>query len=138
MTNDRNASTLAKPYRAFSVGRIGAITVNTLTELTRLKVFYFLLVFALRDVDLYVVAGNCRHRATHSAGHRGSHDLHDSRKTGAAIGISAWENCRGAFAAGDRHFGDGCRVFPCALRARANARARDHAPNGRGAARTNR
>ncbi len=42
-----NASTLAKPYRAFSVGRIGAITVNTLTELTRLKVFYFLLVFAL-------------------------------------------------------------------------------------------
>src|SRR5947208_8423152 len=55
MTNDRNdltlqrfnASTLAKPYRAFSVGRIGAITVNTLTELTRLKVFYFLLVFAL-------------------------------------------------------------------------------------------
>src|SRR5881227_2552824 len=55
MTNDRNdltlqrfnASTLAKPYRAFSVGRIGAITVNTLTELTRLKVFYVLLVFAL-------------------------------------------------------------------------------------------
>ena len=55
MTNHRNdltlqrfnASTLAKPYRAFSVGRIGAITVNTLTELTRLKVFYFLLVFAL-------------------------------------------------------------------------------------------
>src|SRR5881227_3219355 len=55
MTNDRNdltlqrfnASTLAKPYRAFSVGRIGAITVNTLTELTRLKVFYFLLLFAL-------------------------------------------------------------------------------------------
>jgi ABC-type Na+ efflux pump permease subunit len=55
MTNDRNdltlqrfnVSTLAKPYRAFSVGRIGAITVNTLTELTRLKVFYFLLVFAL-------------------------------------------------------------------------------------------
>src|SRR5437667_7569933 len=42
-----NASTLAKPYRAFSVGRIGAITVNTLTELKRLKVFYFLLVFAL-------------------------------------------------------------------------------------------
>src|SRR6266496_5534678 len=55
MTNDRNdltlqrfnASTLAKPYRAFSVGRIGPITVNTLTELTRLKVLYFLLVFAL-------------------------------------------------------------------------------------------
>ena len=55
MTNDSNdltfqrfnASTLAKPYRAFSFRRINAITVNTLTELTRLKVFYFLLVFAL-------------------------------------------------------------------------------------------
>ena len=34
-------------YRAFSFRRINAITVNTLTELTRLKVFYFLLVFAL-------------------------------------------------------------------------------------------
>jgi hypothetical protein len=34
-------------YRAFSFRRISAITVNTLTELTRLKVFYFLLVFAL-------------------------------------------------------------------------------------------
>ena len=34
-------------YRAFSFRRISAITVNTLTELTRLKVFYFLLVFAV-------------------------------------------------------------------------------------------
>jgi len=34
-------------HRAFSVSRIAAITVNTLTELTRLKVFYVLLVFAL-------------------------------------------------------------------------------------------
>src|SRR5881394_1304913 len=42
-----NASTLAKPHRAFSPGRIGAITANTLTELTRLRVFYVLLVFAL-------------------------------------------------------------------------------------------
>jgi ABC-2 type transport system ATP-binding protein len=42
-----NASTLAKPYRAFSIGRISAITLNTLTELTRLRVFYVLLVFAL-------------------------------------------------------------------------------------------
>jgi hypothetical protein len=55
MTNDGNdlalqpfnASTLAKPYRAFSPGRIAAITLNTLTELTRLRVFYVLLVFAL-------------------------------------------------------------------------------------------
>src|SRR5213596_550513 len=38
-----NASTLAKPHRAFSPGRIGAITANTLTELTRLRVFYVLL-----------------------------------------------------------------------------------------------
>src|SRR5216110_992503 len=42
-----NASTPAKPHRAFSPGRIGAITANTLTELTRLRVFYVLLVFAL-------------------------------------------------------------------------------------------
>src|SRR6202049_178561 len=35
------------PHRFFSVGRIGAITLNTLTDLTRQKVFYVLLVFAL-------------------------------------------------------------------------------------------
>src|SRR5713101_4467887 len=34
-------------HRAFSFSRIRAITINTLTELTRLKVFYVLLVFAL-------------------------------------------------------------------------------------------
>ena len=34
-------------YRAFSFARINAITFNTLTELTRLRVFYVLLVFAL-------------------------------------------------------------------------------------------
>ena len=34
-------------YRPFSFWRIRAITANTLTELTRLKVFYVLLVFAL-------------------------------------------------------------------------------------------
>jgi ABC-type Na+ efflux pump permease subunit len=34
-------------YRAFSLRRINAMTVNTLTELTRLKVFYVLLIFAL-------------------------------------------------------------------------------------------
>jgi len=34
-------------HRAFSFSRIYAITINTLTELTRLKVFYFLLIFAL-------------------------------------------------------------------------------------------
>jgi hypothetical protein len=34
-------------YRPFSFARIQAITTNTLTELTRLKVFYVLLVFAL-------------------------------------------------------------------------------------------
>src|SRR5207247_11126547 len=34
-------------HRWFSFARIAAITKNTLTELTRLKVFYFLLIFAL-------------------------------------------------------------------------------------------
>src|SRR5947199_6262302 len=55
MTNTENASTLqrfnastaAKPHRPFSISRILAITFNTLTELTRLRVFYVLLVFAL-------------------------------------------------------------------------------------------
>jgi len=55
MTNGENASTLehlsastpTKRYRPFSFSRIYAITINTVTELTRLKVFYVLLVFAL-------------------------------------------------------------------------------------------
>ncbi len=34
-------------HRAFSISRIGAITGNTLTDLTRQKVFYFLLIFGL-------------------------------------------------------------------------------------------
>jgi ABC-type Na+ efflux pump permease subunit len=55
MTNGENAPTLeqldastaTKRYRPFSFFRIYAITSNTVTELTRLKVFYVLLVFAL-------------------------------------------------------------------------------------------
>src|SRR5438067_1297516 len=35
------------PHRAFSPARIRAISATTLLELVRLKVFYFLLVFAL-------------------------------------------------------------------------------------------
>src|SRR3954463_327363 len=42
-----NASTLPTCHRAFSFSRILAITSNTLTELSRLKVFYVLLVFGL-------------------------------------------------------------------------------------------
>src|SRR5712671_1281082 len=42
-----NASTIPERHRAFSLSRILAITSNTLTELTRLKVFYVLLVFGL-------------------------------------------------------------------------------------------
>src|SRR6266478_1594881 len=38
-----NASTIPKRHRVFSFSRILAITSNTLTELTRLKVFYVLL-----------------------------------------------------------------------------------------------
>lgn len=37
----------ASHHRAFSFGRIAAITGNTLTGLTRLKIFYVLLLFAL-------------------------------------------------------------------------------------------
>src|SRR5881394_1369020 len=42
-----NASTIPKRHRAISPSRILAITSNTLTELTRLKIFYVLLVFGL-------------------------------------------------------------------------------------------
>jgi ABC-2 type transport system permease protein len=35
------------PHRFFSFGRIAAITLNTLTELMRQKIFYVLLIFAL-------------------------------------------------------------------------------------------
>jgi len=41
------ASTATKGYRPFSFFRIYTITSNTVTELTRLRVFYVLLVFAL-------------------------------------------------------------------------------------------
>src|SRR5881409_2377268 len=44
---EMNASTYGKPYRPFSFSRIYAITINTVIELTRLKVFYVLLIFAL-------------------------------------------------------------------------------------------
>ena len=37
----------ATTHRSFSLSRIAALTRNTLTELVRLKVFYFLLIFAL-------------------------------------------------------------------------------------------
>jgi ABC-2 type transport system permease protein len=38
---------MQQPYRAFSLRRIAAIASVTLTELTRLRVFYVLLIFAL-------------------------------------------------------------------------------------------
>ena len=40
-------SPTASPHRAFSFRRVGAIATNTLTELTRLKLFYVVLLFAL-------------------------------------------------------------------------------------------
>src|SRR5262252_508706 len=42
-----NVSTVVKRHRVFSFSRILAITGNTLTELTRLKAFYVLMVFGL-------------------------------------------------------------------------------------------
>jgi ABC-type Na+ efflux pump permease subunit len=47
MLPEVNASTYAKRYRPFSFSRIYAIAINTVTELTRLKVFYVLLIFGL-------------------------------------------------------------------------------------------
>jgi ABC-type Na+ efflux pump permease subunit len=40
-------SPVVMSHRPFSFARVSAITTNTLTELTRLKVFYVLLIFAL-------------------------------------------------------------------------------------------
>lgn len=37
----------ARQHTAFSFGRVRALTLNTLTELTRMKVFYVVLIFAL-------------------------------------------------------------------------------------------
>ncbi|MDQ2823878.1 MAG: ABC transporter permease subunit [Verrucomicrobiota bacterium] len=37
----------AAEHRAFSLGRLIAITTNTLTDLTRQKIFYFVVIFAL-------------------------------------------------------------------------------------------
>ncbi len=42
-----NQTVVVARHRTFSFSRLFAITTNTLTELTRLKVFYVLLVFAL-------------------------------------------------------------------------------------------
>src|SRR5204863_9028322 len=42
-----NETASSARHRVFSFARVGAITSNTLTELTRLKVFYVLLIFAL-------------------------------------------------------------------------------------------
>lgn len=52
LRSGRNDATLRSDanvpqHRNFSLGRVAAITTNTLTELTRLKVFYVILIFAL-------------------------------------------------------------------------------------------
>ena len=47
MTENKIAVTKTQKHHAFSFRRVWAITRNTLTELTRQKVFYFVLIFAL-------------------------------------------------------------------------------------------
>jgi ABC-type transport system involved in multi-copper enzyme maturation permease subunit len=44
-------------HRAFSFGRIAAISANTLTELTRLKIFYVVLLFALLLIGSSIFLG---------------------------------------------------------------------------------
>jgi hypothetical protein len=44
-------------HRAFSFGRIAAITANTLTELTRLKIFHVVLLFALLLIGSSIFMG---------------------------------------------------------------------------------
>jgi hypothetical protein len=104
-------------YRSFSFARIGAITANTLTELTRLRVFYVLLVFALvligssifmaqfsfqqefqilKDISLGAISiftSLLAIIATASPGPRRSHGLHDPRQARAPLRIRARENC---------------------------------------------
>jgi len=105
MTDGENASTLhhstLQRFRSVIalslLSRILAITSNTLTELTRLKVFYVLLVFGLlligssifmaqfsfqqefqilkgclvgRDLNVHFAIGDRRHGANAAAGHR--------------------------------------------------------------------
>ena len=57
MTNGEIVSTIPARHRAFSLSRISAITSNTLTELTRLKVFYVLLVFGLLLIGSSIFMG---------------------------------------------------------------------------------
>ena len=45
----------ATPHRAFSLARVAAIASNTLLELVRLKVFYFLLLFALLGIGCSLI-----------------------------------------------------------------------------------
>ena len=45
--SDTSASSIYQTHRIFSPGRIWAIARNTLTQLVRMKVFYFLLIFAV-------------------------------------------------------------------------------------------
>lgn len=42
----------ATPHKSFSLARVSAIAANTLLELVRLKVFYFLLLFALLGIGV--------------------------------------------------------------------------------------
>ena len=50
-----NALPAATPHRAFSLARVFAIASNTLLELVRLKVFYFLLLFALLGIGASLI-----------------------------------------------------------------------------------
>ncbi len=50
----------ATPHRAFSLARVFAIASNTLLELVRLKVFYFLLLFALLGIGSSVITAEMR------------------------------------------------------------------------------
>jgi len=47
--------TAATPHKTFSLARVYAIASNTLLELVRLKVFYFLLLFALLFIGISLV-----------------------------------------------------------------------------------
>ena len=131
----------------FSFGRILAITLNTLTELTRQKAFYVLLIFALiligssvfvakctfqqefqilKDVSLGAMSifssllAICRNCAASLTRHRRPHNLHYSGEAGAAISISARQTFWRASAPRHQHRRDDRVVRGASLFSRTN------------------
>ena len=150
-------------HRAFSFSRVLAITVNTLTELTRLKVFYVLLVFALlligssmfmaqftfqqefqilKDISLGAMSIFTSLLAIVATARLIPQDIEDrtvytilAKPCGPRC---PGENWRSAFPACDQHIRDGRSVSASPVCARTSHAARDTAAHVRRAGRASR